>query len=127
MRSSRRNDRSGAESRRYDQFVHHHVTAAAGGAGADAKAIDLHGKMRHPEAGLDLDPSGHEQPRERRAEFAARGELVVGPAAEGFLGLVAAHEPEHLRARRFSLRCTRSISVPMAEWPLPSTATVLPA
>ena len=48
-------------------------------------------------------PSGHDQPREGRAEFAARGELVVGPAAEGFLGLVAAHEPEHLRARGFLL------------------------
>jgi len=52
----------------------------------------------------DLDLAGAEQRRERRAERAAGGELVVGAAAERLLRFVAPQQPDDLGGRRLVLQ-----------------------
>ena len=56
----------------------------------------LGGEMRNPEFALDLDSARRHQRGKGGAEFAARGQLVVGAAAEGLGGIIAAQQPDRL-------------------------------
>ena len=83
-----------------DELVCDHLTAATGGAGADREATAVGGEMRHAEFALYPDLAGGDQCGERRAQFAAGGELVVCPAAERLGRIVAAQQPDRLGLRR---------------------------
>jgi hypothetical protein len=60
--------------------------------------------MTDLEAGLDLDLAARDQGSEGLAQGAARGELVVGAAAEGFLRRSTAQQPDHLGGWRLVLQ-----------------------
>ncbi len=65
-------------------------------------------EVRNAELGLDLDAARRHQCGEGRAEFAAGGELVIGAAAKGLGGIIAAQQPDWPRFRRL-LRKPREI------------------
>ena len=56
--------------------------------------------MRNAEFAFQSDPVGRNQRGEGGAEFAAGGELVIGAAAEGLCGIVAAQQPDRSGFRR---------------------------
>jgi hypothetical protein len=87
------------KSRCHDQFIGDDVPPAACRSGAKAEPAAVPAEVAEPEFSLDCNLSGGDPGGEGLAQFAARGKLVVGAAAERFCGIVAAQQPDRLRAR----------------------------
>jgi hypothetical protein len=88
------------EAGRDHQFIREDVPRATAGAGGRPQLFPVQFDRSDWKAGFDLHLSGCDQRSEMRAQFAARGELIVGAAAEGLRRVIAAQQPYDAGAGR---------------------------